>query len=327
MAYLGPACWRRILISTTPAVTLWCRLRRLSCRPTVLRHPAAGARHHLHRAERAGVGDPLLLPAGLLPGDGQREVGVHPVPLRDPDDQRAAPRARVAPACTQPWCGVPVAVAVLVRLLRRLLLRGLAVVLLLRLVGLGPVLLLGLVLLRPGAVLVLVPGAEVGVVVPVLGARAGRLHHHRDPDHLADVEHRAVVHRDQLVGPGVVAGRDGAGGVAGADAVLLDLAVRVRLAVADQLELVRSPGYVGRGDRCAAGGGPGSGPGGGRSARRPRGAPRSSRPAEVTPVVTRVSQRSGRDVGRWGTEDLLGWAAWRLDRRHSSGPCGAGLRM
>ncbi len=65
------------------------------------------------------------------------------------------------------------------------------------------------------------------------GARAARSARcgsddHGNPDDLTDVE-RAPVHPDQLVGPGVVAHRDRARGVTGADPVALDHPLRVRL--------------------------------------------------------------------------------------------------
>ena len=52
-------------------------------------HPAAGVRHHLHHADGAGAGDPALLPARLLPGDGQGEALGDAVVLRHPGDQAA----------------------------------------------------------------------------------------------------------------------------------------------------------------------------------------------------------------------------------------------
>ena len=90
-----------------------------------------------------------------------------------------------------------------------------------------------------------------GEVVAVLRARPRALEYDGDPDRLAHVED-APVHRDQLVGPGVVAGGDLAGRVALAHDVLLDLAVRLRghqeeLVCADRAGGAGATGRAGRG--------------------------------------------------------------------------------
>ena len=154
----------------------------------VRRHPGGRAGQDLHRADRAGGGDPALLPAGLLPGDREREVRVDPVLARDLATTTRRTLAWLTSASCQGWRD-----AGRVRPVRRV-----------------------------AACRFVCGRASRRGAGACWWRLAGRGHDDRDPDPLADVQRAVpaeVVERAQLAGPGVVADRQAGGGVAGADGV------------------------------------------------------------------------------------------------------------